>query len=156
MLHNFISTQTPLLTDVSNIDKKDGADIKVKHLPSLLCYSSRDLPRALSLCWGAAVSYCRCHHGLPRRKRHWCVNPPQQWGILYIAHYNKRMGVESVTGRENMRKEKKNQNYCSVSKGRKIKNVSNYAFSFVYRLVFAVRYTKLINNILQAKVEFLS
>lgn len=32
MLHNFSPTQTPLLTEVSNIDKGDGADIKVEHL----------------------------------------------------------------------------------------------------------------------------
>lgn len=32
-LHNFSSTQTPLLTDVSNIDKKDGADIKAALCP---------------------------------------------------------------------------------------------------------------------------
>lgn len=42
MLHNSISTQTPLLTDVSNIDKKDGADIKAKHLPiSSLLFQQR-------------------------------------------------------------------------------------------------------------------
>jgi len=38
VLHNFSSTQTPLVTDVSNIDKKDGADIKAEHLPISLLF----------------------------------------------------------------------------------------------------------------------
>lgn len=107
MLHNFGSTQTPLLTDVSNIDKEDGADIKVEHLPiSPLLFQQRFTSSAFPV----LGSWCQLLQVPPCSAREEEASvltlPSSETSYILLIRINYGWG-ENVSGRENIRKETK-------------------------------------------------
>lgn len=120
--------------------------------PSILCYSGRDLPPALSLCCGTGVSYCRCHCGLPERKRHRGVLTSP----ITVRSDTPHIIIKEWDGAHQWGRSGENeQDSPPAHKKGKLQMSQIMDFQSYKRLIFALRRAIFKNNILPGKYGIL-